>query len=87
MFQSIIAGILSENLEECKWMGDVKRKKHDYHTYMSQKSVTSQLPIIDANEAKHEDCLKIMDEYEKVITQLFTDAHGNCHNYTICLLK
>ena len=84
MFQSIVAGILSEHLEDCKWMADVKRKKHDYHayiSYISKKSITSQLPIIDANEAKHEDCLKIMDEYEKIITQLFTEANGNCHNY------
>ena len=49
---------------------------------MSQKSQTAQLPIIDANESKHEDCLKIMDHYETVLTQLYNEAHGINNNVT-----
>lgn len=47
---------------------------------MSQKSQTAQLPIIDANESKHEDCLKIMDHYETVLAQLYHEAHSIINN-------
>ena len=58
-------------------MGQVKRANpHDFSEIMSKKSITATLPIMDANEAKHEDCLKIMDGYEKILTDLFIEAHG-----------
>lgn len=28
------------------------------------------------NEAKYEECIDIMDEYEKQMIQVFTEAHG-----------
>lgn len=61
-------------------MCDVLQINHKYDNYMSQKSQTAQLPIIDANESKHEDCLKIMDHYETVLTQLYNEAHGINNN-------
>jgi hypothetical protein len=32
--------------------------------------------IYYANETKHEDCLKIMDTYENMLSELYTEAHG-----------
>jgi hypothetical protein len=34
------------------------------------------LPIQFKNEAKHEDCLSIMDKYEEQLVNLFKDAFG-----------
>ena len=48
-------------IEGFEWMSQVARNPHEYTDLMSRKSHTAQLPIINANETKHEDCLKIMD--------------------------
>ena len=57
-------------------MSQVARHPHEYTDLMSRKSHTAQLPIINANETKHEDCLKIMDTYENMLSELYTEAHG-----------
>jgi hypothetical protein len=49
---------------------------HPYHTQMSQKSHVYQLPIMLKNEAKHEECVDIMDEYESTLGEIFTKAFG-----------
>jgi hypothetical protein len=33
-------------------------------------------PIINANEAKCEDWLKLMDTYEKILSEFYTEAHS-----------
>jgi hypothetical protein len=53
-------------------MSQVARNPHEYTDLMSRKSHTAQLPIINANETKHEDCLKIMDTYENMLSELYT---------------
>ena len=47
-----------------------------YSEYMSKKQEVFSLPIIFKNESKNEDCLDIMDAYERQLTEIFTLAHG-----------
>jgi hypothetical protein len=44
---------------------------------MSPVSKVYPLPIIFKNEAKHEDCLAIMDEYESQLVDIYTKAFRN----------
>lgn len=44
---------------------------------MSAPSKVFPLPIMFKNEAKHEDCLAIMDGYESQLGDLYTEAFGN----------
>ena len=43
---------------------------------MSQQSEVFQLPIQMKNEAKHEDCVDILDGYEDILTGIFDKAFG-----------
>ena len=57
-------------------MSQVARNPHEYTDLMLRKSHTEQLPIINANETQHEDCLKIMDTYDmRTCFQNFTQKH------------
>jgi hypothetical protein len=58
------SNIFADGIEGFEWMSQVARNSHEYTELMSRKSHTAQLPIINANETKHEDCLKLMDTYE-----------------------
>ncbi|KAL5013819.1 hypothetical protein ScPMuIL_008089 [Solemya velum] len=44
---------------------------------MSERSIVLPLPIQFKNEAKHEDCLSIMDSYEDQLTKIYIAAFGN----------
>ena len=43
---------------------------------MSQKSHVYQLPLLMKNEAKHEDCVDILDEYENTLGEIFEQSFG-----------
>lgn len=39
------------------------------------------MPLLFSNEAKYEECVKILDSYEDQLTELFTSAHGDDYNF------
>ncbi|KAK3083965.1 hypothetical protein FSP39_006061 [Pinctada imbricata] len=49
---------------------------HAYQREMSTPSKIFQLPIMFCNEAKYEECLNIMDNYETILEDVYTKAHG-----------
>ena len=53
---------------------------HPFQVQMSQQSHVFQLPIQMKNEAKHEDCVDILDGYEDILQVLFTKAFGEFSN-------
>jgi hypothetical protein len=57
---------------------------HEYSKKMSKKSMVFPLPIQFKNESKHEDCMAIMDAYEKQLSELYNGAFGK--KYFKCIL-
>ena len=58
---------------------------HPYHTQMSQKSHVYQLPLLMKNEAKHEDCVDILDEYENILGEIFEQSFGKFISCSVVL--
>ena len=52
---------------------------HEFMARMSERSIVLHLPIQFKNEAKHEDCLSLMDSYEDQLTQMYRGAFGKIH--------
>ena len=49
---------------------------HPYSDYMQQRSIVHPLPIQHKNEMKYDDCLDIMDEYERFLIDTHTSVFG-----------
>ena len=62
-------------------MGNIKFEKNVSYEKMAAKTSTATLPVLFCNEAKHEDCLTIMDEYAKTLSDNFTAVHGTYIEY------
>ncbi|XP_052268325.1 uncharacterized protein LOC127869710 [Dreissena polymorpha] len=61
-----------------KWMELVVPKHTDFllKEIMSKKTTSFGLPVMLKNESKYEDCVQIMDGYEKYLQEWFTKAVG-----------
>lgn len=78
----LIVGRMLAEMKEFSWVRPLlpSHTPHPYQKEMTQKSDWFQLPIILKNEAKHEDCVDILDEYETILSDVYRQAFGKCLN-------
>lgn len=72
----LVGRILSEFLPKFKWVKSVMpvHIPHKYSKEMAKRSTIVSLPILDANEAKYEDCVRILRSYETWISEIYVEA-------------
>ena len=76
-YMIILARIISD-IPAFSWMKSVipKHIEHPYAAKMAKKSEVYPLPVMFKNEAKHEDCIDVLDSYEDLLTGYFQEATG-----------
>ena len=72
----IVTRIVLQFLPQFKFLKSTvpEHISHVYSDEMAQKSTIVNMPIINANEAKYEDCVTILRTYEKWISEIYFQA-------------
>ena len=72
----IVGRIILEFFPEFKWLKSVipRHIPHVYSNEMAQKSTIVNIPLLNANEAKYEDCVSILRAYERWIAEIYHKA-------------
>lgn len=68
--------MVAKNCKHLKWIGDVlpTHIPHRYSKQMAEKSTIVPLKLSLLNEAKYEDCVKILDNTESEIRNYFSQG-------------
>jgi len=72
----LVGRVILEFFPKFKWMKSVlpTHIPHQYSEEMAKKSNIVSLPILNANEAKYEDCVQILRLYERWIAEIHVEA-------------
>ena len=72
----LVGRIIAEFLPKFKWIKSILpiHIPHRYSKEMAVRSTIVSLPILNANEAKYEDCVHILRSYEKWIAEIYVKA-------------
>ena len=75
-FKVLVARICINFCKKFKFLDDVvpKHIKHRFSSEMAKQSMIIPLPILDADEKKYSDCVRILEAYEKWIYEVYKKA-------------
>lgn len=84
----LIGRIISEYIPALKWTKSITPSHipHALENDMSKRSEIFWLPVMMKNEASYSDCVQIMDEYERLVTDWYTKA-GRGNIYLKCIVN
>ncbi|XP_048247701.1 uncharacterized protein LOC124126862 isoform X1 [Haliotis rufescens] len=75
--RSLQCNPLIKDIPALSWLNIPTHIPHSHSKTASMKTEVHPMPLLFSNEAKYEECVKILDSYEDQLTELFTSAHGD----------
>ncbi|XP_048244381.1 uncharacterized protein LOC124126857 isoform X2 [Haliotis rufescens] len=73
----VLIGRILKDIPALSWLNIPTHIPHSHSKTASMKTEVHPMPLLFSNEAKYEECVKILDSYEDQLTELFTSAHGD----------
>lgn len=77
-YKILLGRVLSKNIVSLRWLDSIlpKHIPHNFSDLMSQKTEVRNLKLSFKNEAKYEDCVKILEESEDALIHQYQQARG-----------